>query len=170
MLIKGRNLAVGCYSLCLDALAQEAGAIYRPFIETVELLTYLRLDPRRVNEVLEDRLPKAGKIARLIGADLKGLRNHLSEHASHLSVSFHSMRHLIDASAGRLRPVQGFNEVVLRENLRMLLVSVVWLMTAGVNCLTVGSGKFDDALIDRGEQLRAEALDLVERWGAPRVG
>ena len=102
VLIKGRNLGLGCYSLSLDALAQEGGALFRPFIETVELLTYFRLDPRRVDEALEERLPKAGEIARRIGAGLKELRTYLNAHASHLSVSEHSMRHLIDVSAGRL--------------------------------------------------------------------
>jgi hypothetical protein len=68
VLVKGRNLAFGCYSLSLDALAQEAGALFRPLIESVELLTYLELDPTRVTEAVEERLPKAGKIAERIGA------------------------------------------------------------------------------------------------------
>ena len=108
VMIKGRNLALGCYSLSLDALAQEGGALFRPLIETVELLTYFRADPSRVNEALEDRLPKAGEIAKRIGGGLKDLRTHLNSHASHLSVSEHSMLHLIDLSKGRLRPVQQF--------------------------------------------------------------
>jgi hypothetical protein len=163
VLIKGRNLAFGCYSLSLDALAQEAGALFRPFIETVELLTYLRSEPRRVNEALENRLPKAGEIAHRIGAGLKDLRAYLNAHASHLSVSEHAMRHLIDFSAGQLKPVQLFSEPVLRENLRMLLASVVWLMAAGVNCLSVGAGQIDEAFVDRAERIRMRALELVGR-------
>ena len=34
VLIKTRNLGLGCYSLCLDALAQEAGALFRPLVDT----------------------------------------------------------------------------------------------------------------------------------------
>ena len=55
VLIKARNLGLGCYSLSLDALAQEAGALFRPALECLELLTYIRLDPMRVDEALEDR-------------------------------------------------------------------------------------------------------------------
>jgi hypothetical protein len=91
VLVKGRNLAMGCYSLSLDALAQEAGALFRPLIEACELLVYLGRDPTRVNEIVEDRLPKAGKIAARIGGQLKPVRDHLSAHASHLSVSEESM-------------------------------------------------------------------------------
>lgn len=162
VLIKGRNLGLGCYSLSLDALAQESGAILRPFIETVELLTYLRLDPRRVDEALEDRLPQAGEVARRIGGNLKDLRGYLNAHASHLSLSVDSMRHLIDISAGRLRPVQRFHEAVLRENLRVLLVLLVWLMAAGIKCCCVGAGRVDDALVERAEALRMKAFQLAE--------
>jgi len=40
--MKGRNLALGCYSLALDGLAQESGAILRPCSKSIELLEYLR--------------------------------------------------------------------------------------------------------------------------------
>ena len=62
LIIKARNLALGCYSLSLDALAQEAGALLRPLIEALQLLTYFRLDPSRVEEALDGRLPKAGRL------------------------------------------------------------------------------------------------------------
>ena len=39
-LLKAKNLALGAYSLVLDGLGQEAGALMRPMIEYVELLTY----------------------------------------------------------------------------------------------------------------------------------
>jgi hypothetical protein len=39
--LKAKNLALGMYSLTLDGLAQEAGALARPFIEYTELLSYL---------------------------------------------------------------------------------------------------------------------------------
>lgn len=66
VLIKTRNLGLGFYSLCLDGLAQEAGALFRPFWEGLELLVYFRLEPIRINEALEERLPKAGVIAQRI--------------------------------------------------------------------------------------------------------
>jgi len=59
--LKAKNLALACYSLSLEGLAQEAGAVIRPLIETIELLTYLRLDPNRVEEVMAGKLPSAGR-------------------------------------------------------------------------------------------------------------
>lgn len=56
-LIKARNLALGCYSLSLDGLAQEGGALFRPLVEVQELLIYFLLDPKRIEEALEERLP-----------------------------------------------------------------------------------------------------------------
>ena len=41
-LLKAKNLAVGSFSLLLDGLGQEAGALLRPMIEYTELLTYFR--------------------------------------------------------------------------------------------------------------------------------
>lgn len=78
VLIKARNLGLGCFSLSLDALAQEAGALFRPLIECLELLIYFRLEPSRINEALEDRLPKAGEIAQKIKGECKDLRDHLN--------------------------------------------------------------------------------------------
>lgn len=66
VVIKARNLVLACYSLSLDGLAQESGAIFRVLIESLELLQYLREDPQRVIEVLENRLPQAGVIAQRI--------------------------------------------------------------------------------------------------------
>ena len=113
VLIKARNLALGCYSLSLDGLAQEAGALFRPLIESLELLTYLRLDPRRIREALDGKLPKAGEIASKIEGKFKELREFLNTHASHLSLSPEAMFHLVDLKSGRLRPVQAHNADVL---------------------------------------------------------
>lgn len=162
VLIKGRNLGLGCYSLSLDALAQEAGALFRPLIECLELLIYFRLDPARVNEALEDRLPKAGVIASQIEGKFKGLREYLNAHASHLSLSPEAMMHLIDFKGGRLRFVQGHNDAVLRENLRTLLAVAVWLATEAANCTSVGEGTADHELVGVVEDLRRRAFLLLD--------
>jgi hypothetical protein len=47
-LVKAKNLALGSYSLVLDGLGQEAGALMRPMIEYAELLAYFRLHPEMV--------------------------------------------------------------------------------------------------------------------------
>ena len=119
-LIKARNLGLGCYSLCLDALAQEAGALLRPLIEALELLTYFRLDPSRITQAMEDRLPSAGQRARMIGGQLKQVRDYLNSTASHVGWTYESIRHLVDLSKPSYRVQQQFRAPVLRTNLRVL--------------------------------------------------
>lgn len=162
VLVKARNLGLGCYSLSLDALAQEAGALFRPLIECLELLLYFRLDPSRVNESLEDRLPKAGVIAQRIEGKFKGLREYLNTHASHLSLSPEAMMHLVDFKAGRLRPVQAHNTAVLRQNLRTLLAVMMWLAIEAANCTSVGSGIVDHEFGDTVEDIKRRAFLLFD--------
>jgi hypothetical protein len=162
VVIKARNLGLGCFSLSLDALAQEAGALFRPLIECLELLIYFRLDMTRINEALEDRLPKAGVIAQRIEGKFKGLRDYLNTHASHLSLSPEAMMHLVDFKAGRLRPVQAHNVAVLRKNLTTLLAVLVWLAIEAANCTTVGTGVADDALGDIVEDIKRRAFLLFD--------
>ncbi|MGO9009177.1 MAG: hypothetical protein ACLQPN_03670 [Bryobacteraceae bacterium] len=120
--IKGRNLALGCYGLALDGLAQESGALLRPLLETIELLTYLRAAPGAVHKALYGKLPKAGKRAAEIGSPFQELRENLNVHASHLGFGADSMRHLLDIPAGRFRVVQPFNKAVLEQNMATLFV------------------------------------------------
>lgn len=164
VLIKARNLGLGCYSLSLDALAQEAGALFRPVLECLERLTYFRLDPTRINEALEDRRPKkAGVIANRINGKFKDLRDHLNAHASHLSMSPEAMAHLVDFQAGQLRPVQPYSEAVLRGNLRTLLAVLIWLAIEAVDCTSIGEGNVDDALGDTVEDLKRRAFVLFDQ-------
>jgi len=162
VLIKARNLALACYSLSLDALAQEAGAVFRPLIESLELLEYLRQDPQRVTETLEDRLPKAGVIAQRIQGKFKRLRDYLNAHASHLSVSPEAMGHLVDLTVGQLRTIQPYSEPVLRGNLRTLLAVVVWLAIEAANCVSVAKSRVDDAFADSVDDLKRRAFELFE--------
>jgi len=69
--LKAKNLAHGMYSLMLDGLAQEAGALARRFIEYTELLTYFRMVPDAVNEALSGELPSAGMRAKKIEGSIK---------------------------------------------------------------------------------------------------
>jgi hypothetical protein len=163
VLIKTRNLGLGCYSLCLDALAQEAEALFRPLLEGLELLVYFRLDPTRINEALEKRLPQAGVIAQRIEGEFKDLRDYLNAHASHLSVAPEAMMHLIDFGAGRLRLVQPYNEGVLRRKLGTLLAVLVWLSIEAVNCVSVGEGSVDNDLDKRVEEFERRTLVLLDQ-------
>ena len=163
VLIKARNLGLGCCSLCLDALAQEADALFRPLLKGLELLVYFRLDPTRINEALEERLPQAGVIAQRIEGKFKDLRDYLNAHASHLSVAPEAMMHLIDFGAERLRLVQPYNEGVLRRNLGTLLAVLVWLVIAAVDCISVGEGNVDNDLADRVVEFKRRALVILDR-------
>ena len=166
VMIKARNLGLGCYSLSIDALAQEAGALFRPLLECLELLEYFRREPTRIDEALDNRLPKAGVIAQRIGGQFKSLRDHLSSHASHLSLDPESMRHLIDFNSGKLLPVQGHSTSVLRENLRTLLAVLVWLDIEAANCTLVSATSIDRAFADRVEDIKRRAFLLFdERTG-----
>lgn len=162
VLIKARNLGLGCFSLSLDALAQEAGALFRPFIECLELLIYFRSEPSRINEALEDRLPTAGEIAQKIKGKCKALREYLNDHASHLSLRPEAMKHLIDFKTGRLRPKQVHKTAVLRENLKTLLWVFVWLTIEAVNCASIGAGAIDNALADTVKDIKRRALLLSD--------
>lgn len=121
---KSRNLALGCYSLALDSLAQESGALVRPLIETLEVLTYFRLDPSRATEAIERGLPKAGQIAHLIGSEHRDLRGYLNDHASHFSLRHEAVRHLLDFRSSEttvgLRMQQSFLLPVVMTNLHVL--------------------------------------------------
>lgn len=158
VLIKARNLGLGCYSLSLDALAQEAGALFRPLIECLELLTYLRMDPARIVEALEDRLPKAGVIAHKNGGKFKGLREYLNTNASHFSLSQFATAHLVDFKAGRLRRVQVHNTNVLKVNLCILLAVMIYIAIEAANCTIVCTDSEDHSLCDKIEDLKRRAF------------
>ncbi len=134
-LLKAKNLAVGCYGLVLDGLAQESGALLRPLIEYSELLTYFRLDPARATEEMWTQLPKAGERAKAIGGIFQGLRSHLNEHAAHSSFSSASISHLFDLDTSRFKKTQHMVPQVLDINLRDLLVQFLILLYEAILAL-----------------------------------
>ena len=76
-LIKVRNLALACYSLALDGLAQEAGAMFRVLVEVIELLIYFEQKPARIDEAIKEKLPVAGEIGKKIQGNFQPLRGSL---------------------------------------------------------------------------------------------
>lgn len=161
--VKSRNLALGCYGLCLDGLAQEAGALFRPLIETIELMAYLRLDPARVEEALAGQLPSAGIIARRIEGNFKDVREYLNEHASHYSFSAESMKHLVDFSKGtfELRVIQPHSDPVLKKNLHTLLAIYFRVVVESLMILGAEGQGVDPDLINRGQELRERFGTIV---------
>ena len=132
--VKGRNLALGCYSLALDGLAQESGALLRPLVEVIELLNYLRTVPGAVEQLLEDKLPIPGERARKIGSPFHRLRKYLNSSAAHLDFGPESIRHLLDIASGRLHVVQSFDPAALEWNLATLFVVTAALGREAAAC------------------------------------
>lgn len=163
-LAKARNLAVGCYSLVLDGLAQEAGALMRPLLEAHELLVYVRLDASRVQEVLERRLPLAGVIAKRIEGKFRDFREHLNTHASHFSFTDYSLRHIFDRTESRIKVVQPMVPAVIRRNVRDLWLNMMLLLVDAFECLAADEA-FESRLqgiAERAEEIRQRGLSVFE--------
>ena len=148
---KGRNLLFACYSLSLDALAQESGAVLRPLIEVVELLKYLRLDPSRVDRVIGGKLPSAGQIRKSIKGSFQSLRDHLNLEASHFGFGFHSVRHLLDRKTLSIKATQSHSIDVLARNLDVLSAFLAFLLLESVSCLYLTDSEAKD-LADRSQE------------------
>jgi len=150
-LAKFSHLLLGCYSLMLDGLAQESGALLRPLIETYELLIYFRQDKTRINQVLEDKLPPAGIIGKRISGYYQDLRTYLNDNASHFSYKIDSVRHLFDENI-KIQPVPSHSLKVFRANLQLLNAFQVFILFEALNCLS--AIEFD----------ANELADKIENW------
>jgi hypothetical protein len=130
--LKAKNLALGMYSLTLDGLAQEAGALARPFIEYAELLAYFRMLPEAVHDALAGELPSAGKRAKKIEGFYQPFREHLNEHASHAAYSAHSLAHLRDPATKRLKKLQVMHPEVIERNVGNFAIQLVFMLQESV--------------------------------------
>jgi hypothetical protein len=157
VLIKARNLALGIYSLMLDGLGQEAGALMRPFIEYHELLTYFRLDPNRVQEAYNQKLPSAGKRAQIIDGYFKDFREHLNEHASHSSFSDYSIKHIFNLNDLSLKATQPLYPKTLFRNLGDLYVQIALLLFESGYCL---DDRATDGLVRKIEDIRTNGFKV----------
>jgi len=144
-LTKARNTALGLYSLSLDALGQEAGALLRLLIEHYELLVYLRKDPSRVQQILDEKLPSAGNRAKAIEGEFHSLRSYLSENASHFGFTPDSMKHLLPTHEEGWRVIQPYTEHALKVNIGVLFGVLTRLLEEASNCLqTAGIPEHED--------------------------
>jgi len=133
--VKGRNFALGIYGLTLDGLAEEAGALVRPFIETLETLAWLNQDPSRTELMLSDDRPRAERLAKAVGHEFKDLRDYLNAQASHLSTSGASVGHLMRGD--RLVLVQPYHKRMLRVTMQMIHLFVFRLAVEAAKCASV---------------------------------
>jgi hypothetical protein len=126
--LKAKNLAHGMYSLTLDGLAQEAGALARPFVEYTELLTYFRMLPEAVNDALAGELPSAGLVAKKVEGIYQPFRRHLNDHASHAAYSSHSLAHLRDPTTKQLKKLQVMHPAVIERNVADFAIQFVFML------------------------------------------
>ena len=158
-LLKAKNHALGSLSLVLDGLGQESGALLRPMIEYIELLTYLRTFPDQAERAAENDLPTAGQRAKAIGGIYQGLREHLNEHASHSSYSNFSLSHLLTPELS-FRKLQQFVPHVLETNMRDFTVQLQLMLQEGVLALQpVGSVQFPELGLDA-DRIKTRMLDV----------
>ncbi len=161
-LLKAKNLSLGCYSLFLDGLGQEAGALLRPLIEYNELITYFTLDPSRIQEAMDDNLPSPGKRAQIIEGDFKEFREHLNEHASHSTYSYYSLNHLLDKPTMGFRKVQQMFPKVLDKNIGDLFAHMLLLTREALRCLDTMENGYADSQISIYEELKAKGIREFE--------
>ena len=164
-LTKARNLLLGSYSLSLDGLAQEAGALLRPFIEAFELMVYFNQDPSRTEEAINNRLPIPGEIAKRIQGQFKELRNYLNAHSSHFGLTTDSTKHLIDWSTLKLKRIQPHNAKVLRTNLKSIFTFLIFLNVQAIECLFNLGDESVEQIADRSEACKVRGFDVFDRPG-----
>lgn len=157
---KARNLAQASYSLVLDGLGQEAGAIVRVWIETTELLIYIRRRPEKAGQILKGNLPSAGMRAKLIESATQSVRTFLSETASHFKFAPNSWLHVVDERTGRVRTRQEVKHDVLRENLGTNFALLIWTIKEAALCLNDARGSIEGGIVRQWVQLRNEGFAL----------
>jgi hypothetical protein len=161
-LLKAKHLALGAYSLILDGLGQESGGLLRPFIEYVELLTYLRKNPEMASRAAENDLPKAGERAKAIGGIYKDFRSYLNSHASHSSYSEYALSHLLEPNTFRFKKLQRAVPQVLDANVRDYAIQIYLLAQESVLSLERISPTSFEVLATQTDQLRIDLLQAFE--------
>lgn len=159
---KTRNLLLGSYSLMLDAVAQEAGALLRPILEAYELLIYFRLEPIRVNQAIDGKLPSPGKIAKRIEGEFQGLRDYLNANASHISFSYESANHLLDYQTSEVKATQSQTIDVLKNNLSTLNAVQILFVAEAISCLDV-IRYIPESLIEEYEVWRLKSIKAANQ-------
>lgn len=157
-LLKAKNLAVGSYSLILDGLAQEAGALLRPFIEYTELLTYFRVFPAMVDKAIDNDLPSAGERAKAVEGIYHEFRKHLNSHASHSSYSDFSLSHLLEPTTLKFKKLQPTVPMVLKRNIKDLVIQIFLLLRQATLALDVVDSAAFDLYADDVDALRTRLI------------
>ena len=157
-LAKARNLLLGSYSMLLDAVAQEAGALLRPILEAYELLIYFQLEPSRVDQAIDGKLPSAGQIVKKIEGKFKKVRDYLNDTASHLSFNFNTAKHLVDFSTFEVKAIQSQSLEVFKINLTTFNGFQLYIASEAIMCLDV-LGYKTAFLVEEFENWRKECIN-----------
>lgn len=156
-MIKAKNYSVAMYSVILDGLAQESGALLRSFIETIELLTYFREDPSRIDQVAKKSLPSAEERTQQITIDFKELRNRLN-----IDAPDHYFNEYLINKDGPFKKIPEFSEIDLRKHLGLFYRLLLILESEAIAAIAVHhpniSYKQRNALVRH----REEALKLFD--------
>lgn len=157
ILAKARNLLLGSFSMLLDAVAQEAGALLRPILEAYELLIYFRLKPSRVDQAIDGKLPSPGNIAKKIEGEFQGLRDYLNTNASHVGFSYEAAKHLFDYQTAEIKAIQSQSIDVLKKNLSTLNAVQVLVVAEAIRCLVI-VGYSANSLFEEYEDWRLKSI------------
>ncbi len=106
-------------------------------LEAYELLTYFRLEPSRVDQAIDGRLPRSGEIVNKIKGEFQGLRDYLNTHASHVSFGYEFARYLLDYQTLEIKSFQNQSIDVLKNNLSTLNAVQVLVAAEAIRCLDV---------------------------------
>ena len=137
---KARCLAQACYSLALDALGQESGAIARVWMEATQLLTYIRLDPTRAEAVMAGKVPNAGAIAKQIDSPFMNLRRLWNVTASHIGFEPDAWLHLVDWRTEQIRTRPVLKARTLRTNIGDIFALLTQTIREAGLCLDDAEG------------------------------
>jgi hypothetical protein len=153
--VKARRLALGCYSLILDGLVLEAGALMRILKEPWQLLIYLHGQPERVESVLSDKPPRAGDIAGAINREfhnqLQGLTDYYNKYVSHISFQEEA-----------LVPItMVFNSESLKTDMHSLFSVIANILCEAVMPCLVIVGNMDNALAERIKSFSYQGLEVI---------
>jgi hypothetical protein len=158
---KARILGQACYSLVLDGIGQESGAIARVWLEAIDLLTYLYLDPSRTEEIFKKGgPPKAGKIAQEVKSKSGKARRYLNEAAAHLGFGMESWQHLTNWNIGGLRTRPQLNLDLLRRNLGDVFTMMAWTIRESAFCLNVAQGYVEEGIGNAIHDLKTEGFEI----------
>jgi hypothetical protein len=136
----------------LDGFHQQAGALFRPLAEALELMIYFHQDPSRMLFVMPEYQKKKlepGYVAQAIGGTLQPLRNHLNSFASHLSLQPGSW----------LAAEHGYNQETLITDMRLLFTIVWTIARQAAECLETMK-LLDDSLRQTFDVVHQEGLHV----------